>query len=38
MNQSNTIVEGQIDDAIDTLFKRLYMLIAAAAQNFDVPT
>lgn len=38
IDQSNAAIESRINDAIDALFEDLYPSIAAAAQDFNVPT
>lgn len=38
MDQSNAAIESRINDAIDALSKDLYLTIAAAVRNFDIPT
>ncbi len=38
MNQSSTVVENQINDALHKLSKDLYPFIRTMVLNFDVPT
>lgn len=38
MNQSNAAIQGQINDAINALFKKLYTSIATVVQNFNILT